>query len=271
MTDRIRSQPSPLGRYARGFRVQADVIGALLMREIHTRYGRDNVGYLWMFLEPMMLATAVAFLHVGQHSPGGTDIHPVPLGILGYTVFIIFRGVVTRAEGALESNMPLLYHRTVSIFDMMVARAILEGGGVFVTFVVMVGFCALVGITHLPARPLEVLAACALMIWFSFALSMMIVGLTHENRLAARLVHPVCYILMPISGGFYQMRWIPEPYRGWLEWFPMTSIFELLRYGHFYDATDRYAHTGYVIVWCMFLTYYGIVWLRVTRRHVHLS
>ena len=45
--------------YARGFSNQRKVIGALLMRELHTRYGRENVGYLWLILEPMMLAGAV--------------------------------------------------------------------------------------------------------------------------------------------------------------------------------------------------------------------
>ena len=259
------------GSFARGLRVQLDVIGALLMREIHTRYGRDNVGYLWMFLEPMTLAVGVALLHSGQHNPVGTDIHPIPLGILGYTLFIMFRGMVTRAEGAIESNSPLLYHRTVTVFDMMASRALLEGAAVFVTFIVMVGFSALLGITHLPARPIHVLIACALMFWFGFAVSMIVVGWTHENRMAARLIHPMTYLLMPLSGGFYQMKWLPEPYRGWLEWFPMTSIFEELRYGHFYDATDRYAHVKYTVFCCLLLTYYGIVWLRVTRRHVHLS
>ena len=50
------------GQMREGLRIQARVIGALMMRELHTRYGRENIGYLWLILEPMFLATAVGLL-----------------------------------------------------------------------------------------------------------------------------------------------------------------------------------------------------------------
>ncbi|MBB3475458.1 ABC transporter permease [Sphingomonas sp. BK345] len=258
------------GGFWRGLKVQGNVIGALLMRELHTRYGRENVGYLWIFLEPMTLAGAVALLHVGSGSSHTTSIHPVPFAILGYTIFIMFRGMVTRADGALESNMPLLYHRRVTIFDMMFARALLEGAGTIVTYIVLIAFVIAIGMATLPARPLELLTGVGLMFWFSFAVSLLICAWTHDNRLVARFVHPVTYILMPLSGAFYQLSWIPEPYRSWLRWFPMPTIFELLRYGQFQSAKDTYVDVGYVAGWCLLLTYAGLVSIRATRRHIHL-
>lgn len=273
MTD-VRSKRGVAGAFSnlvRGCRIQADVIGALLMRELHTRYGRDNVGYVWMFLEPMLLSIAVTLLHAGQKSHYGSDIRPVPFAICGYSIFIMFRGMVTRAEGALEANAPLLYHRTVTIFDMMFARAILEGAGTFVTFIVLMVFAILTGYADLPARPEQLLLAIGLMFWLSFAISMLILAWTHDNRLAGRLVHPVCYILMPLSGGFFCLSWIPEPYRTWMGWSPLIHIFEILRYGQFKSASDRYLDPGYVIAWALVTTYWGIVATRKTRRRVHLS
>lgn len=252
-----------------GLRVQGNVVGALLMRELHTRYGRDNIGYLWVFLEPMTLAGAVALLHTtGGSHPGG--INPVPFAILGYTIFIMFRGMVTRADGALESNMPLLYHRRVTIFDMMFARAILEGAGTFVTFAVLISFVTMLGIATLPERPLELITGIGLMFWFAFSVSLLICAWTHDNKLVARFVHPITYILMPLSGAFYQLSWLPEPYRSWLSWFPLTNIFELLRYGQFHAAKDTYVDIPYVLAWCLLLTYAGLVSIRVTRRRIHL-
>lgn len=256
--------------FGTGLRIQGNVIGALLMRELHTRYGRENVGYLWIFLEPMTLAGAVALLHVGGGSSHVGSIHPVPFAILGYTMFIMFRGMVTRGEGALESNMPLLYHRRVTIFDMMFARALLEGAGTFVTYLVLLGFVMVLGLASFPERPLEFIVGVGLIFWFSFALSLLICAWTHDNRLVARFVHPITYILMPISGAFYQLSWIPEPYRSWLTWFPMTVIFELLRYGQFHAAKDTYISIPYVVGWCLVLTYGGLVSIRATRRRIHL-
>lgn len=254
----------------RGLSVQGNVVGALLMRELHTRYGRENVGYLWIFLEPMSLAGAVALLHIGGGSSHAAGINAVPFAILGYTLFIMFRGMVTRADGALESNMPLLYHRRVTIFDMMFSRALLEGSGTFVTYIVLIGLVTVLGLADLPQRPLDLLVGIILMFWFSFAVSLLICAWTHDNRLVARFVHPITYILMPLSGAFYQLSWLPEPYRSWMAWFPMTSIFELLRYGQFQAARDTYVDTPYVIGWCLVMTYAGLLSIRATRRRIHL-
>lgn len=265
------AQRGELGSWSRGLAVEKRVVGALIMRELHTRYGRENVGYLWLFLEPMTLASAIGLLHAGGHGHYGSDIKAVPFAILGYSIFIMFRGMVTRSEGVLESNTPLLYHRVVTIFDMLLARGLLEGAGTFVTFVVLMSFVTLIGIGDVPARPLELMAGVGLMFWISFALSMLICAGTHENRLVARFVHPITYVLMPVSGAFFQMSWIPEPYRSWLGWLPLTHIFELLRYGQFGSATNTYVDGPYVVGCCMILTLFGLLAIRITRRHVHLS
>ena len=258
-----------VSRIRAGARVQVDVIGALLMREIHTRYGRDNVGYIWMFLEPMLLATGVALLHTGAAGHGG-GIDPVAFSICGYSIFIMFRGMVTRAEGTLEANSPLLYHRSITIFDMMFARAILEGAGTFVTYAILIGFATVIGRAEFPARPDQVLLSVFLMFWFSFAVSTLIVSLTHENPLAGRLVHPACYLLMPASGAFFMLEWMPQPYRTWFSYFPLVDIFELLRYGQFEAAKDTYTYVNYIVFWNLFLSYFGIIALIKVRRRVHL-
>jgi capsular polysaccharide transport system permease protein len=100
---------------------------------------------------------------------------------------------------------------------------------------------------------------------------MLICSVTHENRLAGRLVHPVLYILMPASGAFFQLDWIPQPYRDWLWYVPLVQIFEELRYGQFASCTETYVNFPYLIGWCMITTYAGLVSIRITRRHVHLQ
>lgn len=255
--------------FLRGLQVQGSVIGALLMRELHTRYGRENIGYLWIFIEPMTLAGAVSLIHVGSAAHGET-INPVAFFLLGYTVFLMFRGMISRAESTLEANMPLLYHRRVTIFDMMFARALLEGASTIVTYVVLMGLIITMGVTTFPDRPLELVIGMFFMFWFSFALSMIICGWTHDNRLVARLIHPLTYILMPLSGAFYQLIWIPEPYRTWMSYFPLTVIYELIRYGQFHAAEDTYVDIPYITAWCLLLTYGGLVFIRATRRRVHL-
>jgi capsular polysaccharide transport system permease protein len=242
--------------------IQGRVIGALIMRELHTRYGRDNVGYLWMILEPMMLAVAVSAIHIGQGLHFGGDVRPVPFAIIGYGIFIIFRGIFTRAEGTLESNRPLLYHRMVTILDMLVARAILEGAAVGMTVIILLAMAVVLEMATLPPRPLLVLLAMFYMIWISA---------TNDNKLVARLIHPGTYLLMPIAGGFFMLGWIPEPFRSILWYVPFVHIFELARYGQFEACKPDYFDLTYLTGWCLSLTVIGMLSIRIVRRHVHLS
>jgi capsular polysaccharide transport system permease protein len=74
--------------------LQMDVIGALVLRELHTRFGRNNIGYLWLVGEPMLLATVIGALHAFQPGHLGSSMPPVAFSLVGYCVFIIFRGIM---------------------------------------------------------------------------------------------------------------------------------------------------------------------------------
>jgi|TARA_R100000501_G_scaffold5804_1_gene12779 capsular polysaccharide transport system permease protein len=254
-----------------GLSVQRNVIGALILREIHTRYGRDNVGYLWLFLEPAILAAMVALIHIGGNSHLTGSIGPIPFALLGYTTFIMFRSIFTRADAVLETNAPLLYHRQISIFDMVLARALLELASTIVVLAVLFGIATLAELAHPPERPLALLAGIGLLWWWSLALSFLICAATNENRLVTKFVHPISYILLPISGAFYMLDWLPRVYRDIMAWFPMTQMFELIRYGMFAAARDDYVQPIYIIFWCMLLTFLGLLSIRAVRRHVHIG
>lgn len=128
------------------------MIRALLLRELHTRYGRDDVGYLWQIGEPLMLGGMFALLHSGQASHD--DVNVVAFTVIGYCIFIMFRRIVNRSDGAYESNVPLLSHSMVTMFDISVARALLEAAGTFMSFVVLSKIIILPGDSNLPVRPL---------------------------------------------------------------------------------------------------------------------
>jgi capsular polysaccharide transport system permease protein len=248
------------------------VIRAIMMRELHTRYGRENVGYLWMVGEPMMLATVIGLLHINSgHTSYLGDIKPLPFSVLGYTAFILFRGIVNRSSGSLEVNAPLLYHRQVTVFDLTIARALLEFAGVFLTFVTLMTLLVCLGYANPPDKPLIVYAGWALIFWYAFAHSILISAVTYENRTAERLIHPYSYFMVGLSASFFQVAWMPPFAREILGWIPLTSIFELLRYGYFRGTNLTYYHGGYTIAACVILTWTGLIMMRRVHDRIHLT
>jgi capsular polysaccharide transport system permease protein len=53
----------------RGARMQQRVIGALIVREMHTRFGRHYLGYAWLFFEPLLLGTCIGLMHLWRDRP----------------------------------------------------------------------------------------------------------------------------------------------------------------------------------------------------------
>ena len=114
---------------------QARVIGALIMRELHTRYGRENIGYLWLIADPLMLGTVISILHNRGGTHSGTN--PAAFAMVGYTIFILFRSMINRSEGAITANAPLLFHRMVTVLDICISRALLELAGTTMAFFIL--------------------------------------------------------------------------------------------------------------------------------------
>jgi len=259
-----RSRRAPLGEC---LAIQARVIGAVIMRELHTRYGRDNIGYLWLIAEPLMLGTIISMLHSGGHDGA---INPVAFTVTGYCNFIMFRGIVNRAEGTIHSNAPLLHHRMVTVFDISFGRALLEAAGTNSAFIILLSFCVGMGYVGLPERPLYLAAGIGYLFWFSFALSMVIVGETHDRSFCERLIHPFTYFMIPLSGAFYMVGWIPEQYRYYLLFNPLPHFFEIIRYGVFPSASLRYVDFAYITAICSLLTLLGLRALRAVKPRIHL-
>jgi capsular polysaccharide transport system permease protein len=54
--------PSNLKPFLKCLGIQLRVLHALMMRELITRYGRDNLGVLWLVGEPMIFTLGVTTL-----------------------------------------------------------------------------------------------------------------------------------------------------------------------------------------------------------------
>ncbi|WP_122928455.1 MULTISPECIES: ABC transporter permease [Sphingobium] len=247
--------------------IQARVIGAIILRELHTRYGRENIGYLWLVGEPLMLGTIISILHSGGSHHG---INPVAFTVVGYCNFIMFRGIVNRAEGALHANMTLLHHRMVTVLDLAYARALLEVAGTTASFIILMGFCIGLGFTDFPPRPLFLFIGVGYIFWFSLALSMIVIGWTHDRSFAERMVHPFSYFMIPLSGAFFSVGWIPQPFRDYLLYNPFPHMFEMLRYGAFESASLTYVSFGYVTACCAGLTLLGLLAMRSVKSRLHV-
>lgn len=262
---------SPESSFFSALRSQRRIIGALILRELHARFGRHNIGYLWMIAEPLMLATVISTLHYVGHVEGGSGMGPFPFTVIGYCTFIIFRNTFNRAPAMIQGAAPLMHHRMITPFDVVLANAVVEMCGCFSSLVLLMTVAVILGIAEPPVRPLYLLFAVFQMSWLTLSMSLIVASYAYDNHLLERFVHPFSYFMIPLSGAFFTMSFLPIWARDYMAWNPMMSIFETARYGQFKSGTDDHIHTGYTIAVCAAFTYWGLLAIRRLRTRIHVS
>src|ERR1022692_2209037 len=121
--------------------IQRRVLYALMMRELITRFGRDNLGVLWLVGEPMIFTLGVATLwSAAGLAHGATGIPIVAFAVTGYSSVLMWRNAATQCSAGIEQNKPLLFHRSVLIIDVFLTRIALEVVGATGSFIVLAIF-----------------------------------------------------------------------------------------------------------------------------------
>ena len=242
-----------------------------MLRELHTRFGRNNVGYLWLVLEPMILSAGIAAFHLSVHAQLPFGFSPGSFYASGYITYIVFRNTVNRATGLLESNKPLMFHRNVSLLDLTLARVGLDAIATTGAMIIIISVFAVTGLSPLPERPWLILAGLGLMSWLSFGVSAIVSGASEYSALVERFVHPTTYLILPFSGMFYVMDELPRPVAKITALFPFPHIADLVRMGLKSDFTSTYMDLTYVIIFCACTSLVGMSMLRSARRHMHFD
>lgn len=250
-------------------RARCRVVGALLMREIHTRFGRENLGYIWLFVEPAMLGVGVALwkgLSGGDsHMPGG--LNKFAFFVIGYVVFYLFRTLVNRSPNGIEANFQLFYHSKVTIEAVMLARSVLDTAAVMVCMAI---FCVIIGLFEgsWPKDPLQMACGVLMMFGLAHGLGLLILSATAMgSQLVDRLVHPFTYLMLPFSGMFYMVWWLPGPYQQVLLWMPLVHVMEFTREGQFGLGVPYHYSVSYVLIWIFILNFLGLTALKAAKPH----
>lgn len=242
--------------------IQRRVLGALLMREILTRYGRHNIGFLWLFGEPMIFTLGVTALwsvaKLGSHSA----LPIVAFGVTGYSSILLWRSMPSRCISAIEPNLPLLYHRNVRLLDVFAARIALEGVGTTISFVGLV--LLFWGLEWLapPEDVVKVATAWLMLAWFGAGLALFLGALSWSSEVIEKLWHPAAYLLFPLSGAAFLVDSLPPTFQSAVLLFPMVHGVEYLREGFFGSMITARYDLSYMATWNAALTIAGLLRVR---------
>jgi capsular polysaccharide transport system permease protein len=249
--------------------IQLRVLHALMMREVITRYGRDNLGVLWLVGEPMIFTLGVTTLwSAAGLAHGGTGIPIVAFAVTGYSSVLMWRNAASQCSAGIAQNKPLLFHRSVLIVDVLLTRIALEIVGASASFIILASFFTFIGWMPVPDDLSLVLGGWFMLAWFGASLALLIGAGTAFSDLVHRLWHPVAYLLFPMSGAAFMVQWLPKKLQDVVLFLPMVHGVELLRHGYFGNVVLTHYDIGYMAECCLTMTLCGMYVVREASRRV---
>lgn len=247
------------------WKIQQSVIYAFFVRELKTRFGDYQLGYVWALLEPVLhlLILLAIFGSTGRKMMPNIAM---PLFIItGLQVYFFFNLISSRAAESINANQALLAYRYVQPIDDIWARVLLEAVIFIAVFLTVLVIFAMLGFDVLPARPLEVCLAYFLLMVFAVGIGIsfgVAYALFPDSKKILSMINRPLYF---ISGIFFPAAVIPSPHREWMLWNPILQAVELGREAYF----PAYPHAGaswtYLVGSSALSLLFGLALYRVKR------
>lgn len=236
-------------------------IFALILREMSTTYGRSPGGYVWTIVEPVagILLFSLILSYLVRSPPLGSSF--LLFYATGILPFMLYQSVTSKVGTAIQFSRPLLAYPSVTYIDAILARLILE-----VVTQIIVGFLILAVIIigtgeyvklDFDRISLAVIMATALGAGIGLLNSFLTVMIPIWVTVWAVLNRP----LFLISGIFFLVDPLPEPYRDALLLNPIIHVISEMRAGFYVSYDAVYVSPLYVFVFAIIPAVLGLIFL----------
>jgi capsular polysaccharide transport system permease protein len=255
-----------LASFQQGWRIQTRVIGALMVRELSTRFGRENIGFLWIMVEPLLFAVLVGMIWRLMKGPVEHGVTIMSFVVSGYIPLVMFRSSISRCVGLFAANGSLLYHRQIKIADFVFVRFLVEVIGHMMAYIFVGAFLIAIGQFPVPFNIGFLILGWAYYSFFCLSVCFILAPLSATSEVVEKFMPVTVYVMIPFSGTFTMMSWLAPMAQKIVSWSPPANAMEMMRYGLYgHDILPIFDYT-YPLKVSMVLMLVGLMACRLIRR-----
>jgi capsular polysaccharide transport system permease protein len=258
--------------FGRALKIQQRVLGALFMREFMTRWGRRNLGFAWLFAEPLIFAIPVIGMWSLMRAPYEHGLPMIAFIWSGYLPLLIFRHVTGHALYTVKFSAAMLYHRQVTPLDIFIGRQGLELAGNISACVLSFLLFYMLGVIDWPEDYTLFLIGFFYMGWWSISVALIVAALSERSEMVEHIWMPISYMYMAICGFFFMAAWLPTPWRNIAMIVdPPLHAYEMIRGGLFGNRIQTFYDMSYLSWILAIVTVIGLWLMRDVRKHLVLE
>lgn len=245
---------------------QARVVFALMMREVHTIYGKTKLRYLWVIIQT---AFAVCFMwgfrilcHIA--APHGMSV--LLFLVVGFAMWNIFAGGVLKCITAVDANKALLTFPQVLPIDIMIARCIvvLYTEIISAIIIIFIGYC--LGYDFCISNIGGLIYSLIIMFVLSLGFGMIFASINSYFHFIERILPLVFRILMFASGAVFSITPFTGRIGDWILWNPFLQIIEYARTCVSSGYPAYFVSHGYIIFLTLYTFTIGMLLEMFTRK-----
>ena len=255
--------------FLRSLGLQARTMNALAIRFMLTRYGRENVGFLWMVLEPMLLCVGVMVVWSFLKGAFEHNVQIVAFVFSSYMPLTLQRHVMSAGVFLLRMSKNVLQtHRLITHLDTLLSRIFMEFIGA--TAATLVIYAILIGTWIIePAYDYGLmLIAWLMMASIGAGFCCIYAGLSEMSEAVEKFFQPVQYFLLPVSGTFFMVDWLPSATHEYLLLVPTVNAFEMFRAGLFGPGVVTHYNVAYGFISGLFMIAAGLLLIEAVKDRV---
>jgi capsular polysaccharide transport system permease protein len=246
------------------FQIQRDVIYALLLREIASRFGRSRGGYVWVLVEPVahLVFPIMVMGFIRQIVLPGID-YPVFL-VYGFMPFLLFKAICIQTMEGTNANRGLLSYRQILLMDVFIAKALAYCVIQAIVFGIVFTGLAMLGFDVRPALPIELGGVLILTVLLAFGLGLLFAAITSIAPDARSLIRLLFIPLYFMSGVLFPITRFPDDWVRWLAINPVLHLVEMSRaVGLAQYEPMRYLSVTYPVALAAFSLFIGLALYRL--------
>lgn len=235
-----------------------------------TRFGRHNIGFLWLFADPMLMIVTFTMAYAwvrGMNLVHG--LNTTAFFLTGYSAIFMVRHTGSAPGKCIKANRCLMHHRNVRIMSVYLSAIILELLGGTIALLALGAAFVYLGWMDLPHDALKLLFGWAMVGWFGASLGLTVApALAGDSPLFRRLWALFMLAIFPLSGAMTMISWLPPGFQEVMYWMPMVHGVELMREGYFGIGVHAHYDLAYMSFCCLVLTLVGMALNRSVERNL---
>lgn len=260
---------SPVAMFASLLR-NRELIKASAKREVLGRYRGSFFGLLWSFFNPLFMLAIYTFVFsvvfkARWNSDSDSKTEFALVLFTGLIVFNLFSETINRAP-SLVLNNPNYVKKVVFPLEILPMVTLLSSlfHGMISLAVWLLAYLLFFGLPHITALflPLIILPYLLFILGLSWGLASLGVFL----RDVSQFIGTVTTVLMFITPVFYPATALPEKYRLWLYFNPLTLVVEQAREVLYWGNPPNFTVLGVYTLVSAIIAWIGFAWFQKTRK-----